>query len=131
MADLAERGEVQGVVEVAVPAPRQPVSATPARRVFDGGGAVVGGVGVSVREPGDVAGVADQHRGDDRPDPEHVSQRRVGGGDGGSDPAMGLFELGVEVFDVGQQLCREIEPDLFNRRPWFDAVRGSRGRQKR
>ena len=35
-------------------------------------GAVVGGVVVAVAEPGDVAGVADQHRGDDRPDPEQV-----------------------------------------------------------
>ncbi len=71
-------------------------------------------------EPGDVAGVADQHRSDDRPDLEHVSHSRVCCGDGGSDPAIGLLELNVEAADVVVKLSSQIEPDLFNRRCWFE-----------
>ena len=81
---------------------------------LDRGGAVVGGVAVPVPEPGDVAGVADQDRGDDRPDPEQIGHGRCGCGDGHTDPTMGDLELVVEPSDVVEELDCEVEADLLN-----------------
>src|SRR5690349_12837769 len=60
LADLADGGHVQGVVEVTVAALREPVHDAPAGGELDGGGAVVGGVAVPVGEPADVTAVADE-----------------------------------------------------------------------
>jgi hypothetical protein len=67
LAELADRGHVQRVVQLAVPALGQSVHGAPARGVLDGRGAVVGGVVIAVSEACDVAGVADPLSGDDRP----------------------------------------------------------------
>jgi hypothetical protein len=88
MADLADRGHVDRVVESAVPAPRQSVHSSTARGVLDGCGAVVGSELITVGEPADVAGVADQGTRDGRADTEQVSQRRVRCVDGVADPLV-------------------------------------------
>ncbi len=77
LAELADGGHVDGVVEVPVAAFGEPVHGAPARGEFDGGGAVLGGELVAGGESGDVAGVADERGGDDGADAEDV-------GDGGS-----------------------------------------------
>jgi hypothetical protein len=55
LADLADRREVQGVVEAPVASLGDAVHDSSARRTFDGCGAVAGGGGVSVGETADVA----------------------------------------------------------------------------
>lgn len=76
LADLADRGHVDGMIESAVPAPRQSVHDATARGVLDGCGAVVSGELVATGEPGDVAGVADQRTRDGRADTEQLRDRR-------------------------------------------------------
>src|SRR6516162_3646906 len=66
VADLGDRGHMDGVVEAAVAAPGQPVDFPAARGDLDRGGAGVGGEVIPVREAGDVADVADDRGGDDR-----------------------------------------------------------------
>jgi hypothetical protein len=56
---LGDGGHVDGVVEGAVPAPREPPDLAPAGGHLDGGGAVERGEAVACREAGDVAGDAD------------------------------------------------------------------------
>ena len=70
VADLGDRGHVDGVVQPPVPAPGQPVNLTPAGGHLDRGRAVVRGEVVPAGEPGHVADVADDGCGDDRAHPE-------------------------------------------------------------
>jgi len=63
------------VVELTVPASRDPVDHAAARCEFDRCRPVVGGEGVAVGEPAYVAGVADELRGDDRTDSIDLSVR--------------------------------------------------------
>jgi hypothetical protein len=74
-ADLGDRGDVDGVVQLPVASPGEPVRDPPTRGHLDGGGAGVGGEVVLAGETADVAGVFDEHGGDDRADPENVGQR--------------------------------------------------------
>ena len=74
LADLADRGEVQGVVEAAVAALGDAVHDPATGGTLDRGGAVVGRVGVTGGEPADVAGEADQVAGDDGPDTEQLGE---------------------------------------------------------
>jgi hypothetical protein len=64
VADLGDRGHVDGVVEPPVPAPREPVDFPAAGGHLDRRGAVAGGEVIPVSETGHVAGLAD-HRGRD------------------------------------------------------------------
>src|SRR5207247_3736985 len=59
VADLADRGHMDDVVQLPVPAPGQPVDRPVAGGDLDRGGAVVGGEPVAVREAADVAHVAE------------------------------------------------------------------------
>ena len=70
MRDLGDRGDVQRVVQLPVPARVQPVTHPWSGRRFDGSGAVVAGVVPSGREASHVAAVTDEVRGHDRPDAE-------------------------------------------------------------
>ena len=72
--DLGDGGHVERMVELSVPAPRQPVRDAAARGPFDRGRAVVRGKGIAVGEASDVAGVADELCGDDRAHPIDVGQ---------------------------------------------------------
>jgi hypothetical protein len=127
LADLADRGEVQGVVEASVATLGAPVHDPAPGGTFDRGGAVVGRVGVTADEPADVAGEADQIAGDDRPDAEQLGQAGLRGGDRGADPAMGVLELFVEALHVAEQLGGEVMAGLFDRSGWLDTLEESDG----
>ena len=58
VADLGDRGHVDGVVEAPVPAPGQPVDLAVAGGHLDRCGAVIGGEVVPAREAGHVADVS-------------------------------------------------------------------------
>jgi len=78
VADLGDRGHVDGVVEPPVAAPGQPVDLAAAGGYLDRGGAVAGGEVVPAGEPGHVADVADDRGGDDRAGPEQPGQAGPG-----------------------------------------------------
>ena len=65
VADLGERGDVDGVVELAIASTRQPMGDPTSRRVLDRGHARIGGEVVLVSEAPDVTGVPDHHAGND------------------------------------------------------------------
>ena len=68
MADVADGGEVQGVVQSVVAALGEPVHELATRGAFHGCGAVVGGELVAVGEAAGVDGEPDQVTGNDRAD---------------------------------------------------------------
>src|SRR5438128_1816700 len=74
VADLGDRGHVDGVVDAPVTAQRQPVDLAVPGGDFDRGGAVVGGEVVAAGEPGHLAGVGDHGGGDDRADTEDLGE---------------------------------------------------------
>src|SRR5215475_9714539 len=74
VADLGDRGHVDGVIDAPVPAPRQPVDPPIPRRHLDGRCAVVGGEAAAAGEPGHLAGGADHGGGDDRAGTEDPRQ---------------------------------------------------------
>ena len=96
VADLVDRDDMDGGVELAVAASAESVPGLVAAGGVDGCGAVEAGEMVLVGEPGDVAGVADDLRGDDRGHAGDVGQRGAGLGDERA-------EL------VGQRLCPGFE----------------------
>jgi len=100
VADLGDRGHVDGVVHPAVAAPGEPEDGPPAGRGLDRCGAVVGGEVVAVGEPGDVGDVADDGGGDHRADAEELGQGGARGPDRGGDLSAGLPQLGVEAAQV-------------------------------
>ena len=63
---------------------------------LDRRGAVVAGVVIAVGEPHNVTAVADEHRGDDRPDAEQVGERRSRRLHGGAGPFVKRLQVGVE-----------------------------------
>jgi hypothetical protein len=69
VADLGDGGHVDGVVELSVPAPGEPVNLPVAGGDLDRRGAVIGGEVVAAREAVDVTYVAEYGAGDDRPTP--------------------------------------------------------------
>jgi hypothetical protein len=104
VADLGDRGQVEGVVQLAVTARVEPVAFAGTAGGFDGGGAVVGGEPLWRREPGRVADVAQDEPCDDRADTMELQQRRARRGDGVADAALGGCDVAVEATEVGQQL---------------------------
>ena len=72
------------------------------------------------REAGDVADVADHGGSDDRSDPEHLGQRRLGGGDRRGDPSAGLAALDIEADQVGDELAGELVSGRRDGTLWFD-----------
>ncbi len=92
------------------------------RGELDGDGAVVSGVVVTVAEPGDVAGVTDEHPGKDRPDPEQIGDGRAGSSDGGPDPLVRCLELGVEATAVAEELDGQVVANLLRWRGWAEGL---------
>jgi hypothetical protein len=102
LADLADGGQVQGVVQPSVAPLGDTVDDPATGGSLDRGGAVVGRVVIAGGEVTDVAGEADQVAGDDRPDAVDLGEARLRRGDRGADAAMGVLELFVEALHVGQ-----------------------------
>jgi hypothetical protein len=108
VADLGDGCHVDGVVESAVPAAREPVTHLIARGRFDRGRAVVGGEVVGVGEALDIADFCDDPPGDDGPHTEDLGELRPRRLDEGGDLAAALFDAPVERTDIAQV----VEPDL-------------------
>src|SRR5215470_6089719 len=100
VADLFDRGHVDGVVEPPVPAPAQPVDLARAGGHLDRRGAVVGGEVIPAAEAGHVADVADDGGGDDGADPEQPGQAGAGRPDSDGELLPGLAQLGVDAAQV-------------------------------
>jgi hypothetical protein len=102
VADLGDRDEMHGVVELAVAWGVEPVSfARPAGRL-DGGGAVVGREALRCGEAGGVGDVAEDVGSDDRPDAVQLEQGRLGVLDRVGDAGSRGGDLLVEASYVGQ-----------------------------
>jgi len=104
LAELADSGHVDGVVELSVPALGEAMHDPAARRELDRGCAVVGGVAVPAGEAADIAGVSDEHPGDDG---RRRTVRVSGRGrcsHGVADPPVGALELVVEPANIVKQL---------------------------
>ena len=88
IADLGNGGHAERVVELTVPALGDPVNDSAARSELDRCRPVVGGEGVAVSEPANIAGIADELRGDDRTDSVALSERGARCLHGDSDPPV-------------------------------------------
>jgi hypothetical protein len=100
MADLGDRGHVDGVVGPPVPAPRQPVDLAPARGHLDRRGPVISSKVVPAGEPGHLADIADDGGSDDRADPEQPGQAGPGRGDRDRQLLAGLPDPGIDAAQV-------------------------------
>ena len=94
VADLGDGGDVDGVVELTVASPGDPVDLARPRGHLDRSGARVRGVSVPGRESGHVAGVADDHGGHDGADAEQLGEGGARGGDRLGDALLGLAASG-------------------------------------
>jgi hypothetical protein len=74
----------------------------------------------SGREPADVAGVADDRRGDDRADSVEVGQSRRGCDDRFGDTGLGTLQLRVERPHFVEELAGELESLMLRRSCRFD-----------
>ena len=88
VSDLGDGSHVQRVVEPAVPALRDAVDDSSTRGELDRCRPVVRGEGIAVGEPANIAGIADELRGDDRTDSVDLSERGARRFDGDADPAV-------------------------------------------
>ena len=75
VAGLGDGDHVDGVIQLAVAAWVEPVPDDRAAGGFDRGGRVVAGVVPGAWEPADLAAVAEDVGGDDRPDPVQLGER--------------------------------------------------------
>ena len=96
VADLGDGGHVDGVVELAVAAPGEPVDLAVAGGRLDRGGAVVGGEVVAGGESVDVADVAEHGRGDDGADAVDLGDRGRRAGDGAGSAPSDLAALRID-----------------------------------
>ena len=115
VADLGDRGHVDGVVEPPVPAPAQPVDLARAGGHLDRRGPVVGGEVVPAAEAGHVADVADDGGGDDRADPEQPGQARPGRLDGAGELLPGLADPGIDAAQVLEERRGELAAGRLHR----------------
>jgi len=123
MADLTDRGHTDGVVEMPVPASRQPVDRAVTGGRFDGCGAVVGGEVVMGRESANRADVADHGRRDDRAGAVDLRHGAAGCSDDLRQPTLGCAALFIDTSQVLQQLVGELEPRLSDRVGWVNACK--------
>src|SRR5664280_1204938 len=100
LADLADGHHVDGVVELAVASPAQPMDDPATGGQLDWGHSGIGGELVPGGEPTDVSGVADQLAGQDRTDAIEPCQRGPRSLNGRLDPFVGLLQLHVESLHV-------------------------------
>ena len=102
--DLCDRGDVDRVVQLAVPARVEPVPYAWSGGRFDRGGAVVAGVVPRGWEASRVAAVADEVRGEDWSDAEHVGDCRRRRHNRGGDACFECDEVTVRVTNLGEEL---------------------------
>jgi hypothetical protein len=108
VADLGDRGHVDGVVHPPVPAQRQPAGDAvagghPGRR-----GAVISGEAVLAGEPGNVTHVADHGGGHRGADPEDLRHRRARGPDRHDQLVLDVAPLDAGAAQVGQELLGQL-----------------------
>ena len=115
VADLGDRGHVDGVVQPPVPAPGQPVNLTAAGGHLDGRGAVIGGEAVPAGEPGHVLDVADHGRGNDRADPGQRGQAGASGQHRGGERLPGRAQLRVNAAQVLKERGGELAAGRIHR----------------
>jgi hypothetical protein len=109
VADLSDRGHVEGVVELAVAAAREPMHDPPTRGQLDRSRAAIGGIGISVGETSNVAGVSDQRRSMDRADPIELGDRGSRGPNRCRDAAVRLLDLGIKAAHVVEEVEDEVK----------------------
>ena len=100
------------MIELSVPAQRQPADGTATGLELDRRGRGVGGEVIAVREPVDVADMADHHRGDNGSDTEDIGHGRARRADRGIEPPHRRPHLDVNVTEVVEILGREVVTDL-------------------
>jgi hypothetical protein len=115
MRDLGDRGHVDGVVEPAVAARRQPAGLLLGREHMDRSSAVVGSEVVPGGEPGRGDDIADDRGGDHGTGFEHAGQGGAGGLDRGGRLLVHLAPLAVQMAHAGQQLGGELTARLAGR----------------
>jgi hypothetical protein len=106
--DPGDRGHVDGVVDAAVAAQREPAGLAVPGGHPGRGGAVIGGEVVAAGEAGHVGDVADDGTGDDRADAEDLSEGGAGGLDRGGELLAGAAQLGVQAAHVPGELSGEL-----------------------
>ena len=109
---VAQRDDVQGVVELAVAGPGQPVSFDLAGGHLDRGGAGVGREVMARREAAHIADLAEDHRGRRGPDAFDGGQAGAGRFDRGLEAFVEVFELAVECDEVIEQVDGELAAGL-------------------
>ena len=117
-ADLGERGDVQGQVELAISAAGQPVPGAVGAGHLDRGDAGVAGERRGGGEPAGPAGAAEQSGGHDRADPVDVGQPAAVLGDDLGHLGRQLGQPGVEIPDLGDQVAPDLLTDRFGRPDW-------------
>jgi hypothetical protein len=102
--DLGHGADVEGPVELAVPAWVEPVPVLQRARRGDGCGGVVAGEVAGVGEPGDVCGVAEDDRRAQGADAVHVGDCGSRGEDGFGDPLVERDELAIEPAHIAEKV---------------------------
>ncbi len=105
VADLGDRGHVDGVAVPAVPAPAQPVDNALPGGHLDRRGAVAGGEVVPAGKTGHVADVTDDRSGYYRANPGQAGQASPGRLDRGGQLFPGLADPGVDAAQVLGEGC--------------------------
>jgi hypothetical protein len=113
--DLGDGRDVDRVVQLAVPAPRQAADGTTAGFELDRCSSRVGGEVITVGEPVDIADMADHHRRDDGTDTEEFGHGRSRRAHCGFESPFRRAHLGIKVTEVFEMLAREVVTDLRDR----------------
>jgi hypothetical protein len=112
VADLADRGHVDGVVDAPVLAQRQPVDLAVPGGDLDWRGAVVGGEMIPAGEPGHVSDVADHGGRNDRADAEDLRQAVTRRADRRCELLLRLEHLLVLAAHIRQDVGGEVDAGL-------------------
>jgi hypothetical protein len=108
VADLGDRGHVDGVVDAPVPARRQPADLAVPGGDLDRRGAVAGGEMGSAGEPGHVSDVADHGGGDDRAGAEDLRRAGARRADRRCELLLRLEHLLIQAAHVRQDLDGQV-----------------------
>lgn len=104
VADLLQRDEVHGAVELAVARAGEPVAAVVPAGDLDRGDTGVAGEVAFGGEPVDAAGVSENSRGEDRTDPADVGQCAAVFEQGEIKPVLDVGQLAIQVADIAEMV---------------------------